>query len=391
MSERKGKNILFINGIFEGHITGVIEIIKDLVSLGYSITCYILDSFADRFKKTGAKLIIYHIDKSDIRLPPKAPAIAINMYLMYKAYEQILSEGIKSNEKYDFLIVDRFFDGRELNKIFKANTVITIFTCVFVSKDSPKSGINEDIYIQQRIDCFKPLDEKYNLNIRDFKSLPFIADSQYKFVLTSKYFNPDNYALTDNSFYFLGPSIENREIDNTFNFKKDENKKLIYISLGTIFYKQIDFYKKCIKIFGNNKEYQIIISVGKTINIKEFGDLPDNVYIYNYVPQIQVLDYTDIFITHGGTNSVYEALILKNLPLIVIPIMGDQFSIAEIIEKNEAGISLNIENITSEILLNSVNELLKNKEKYKIGIKKILESFKEARNGRKKIYEELFK
>jgi len=27
---------------------------------------------------------------------------------MYKAYEQILSEGIKSNEKYDFLIVDHF-------------------------------------------------------------------------------------------------------------------------------------------------------------------------------------------------------------------------------------------------------------------------------------------
>ncbi len=114
-------------------------------------------------------------------------------------------------------------------------------------------------------------------------------------------------------------------------------------------------------------------------------------YIYNYIPKTQVLDYTDIFITHGGTNSVYEALILKNLPLIVILIMGDQFIITEIIEKNEAGISLNIENINSEILLNSVNELLKNKEKYKIGVNKIVESFKEPRNGRKKIYEELFK
>ena len=43
--------------------------------------------------------------------------------------------------------------------------------------------------------------------------------------------------MTDNSFYFLDPSVENREIDNTVNFKKDENKKLIYISLGTIVYK----------------------------------------------------------------------------------------------------------------------------------------------------------
>ena len=100
MSERKGKNILFINGIFEGHLSGIVEVVKDLVSLGHTVTCYILDSFADRLKNTGAKLKIYHIDKSDIRLHPKAPPIAFNMFIVYKAYEQILSEGIKSNEKY---------------------------------------------------------------------------------------------------------------------------------------------------------------------------------------------------------------------------------------------------------------------------------------------------
>ena len=221
--------------------------------------------------------------------------------------------------------------------------------------------------------------------------MPFIADSQYKLILTSKFFNPDNYALTDKSFYFIGPSIENREIDYTFNFKKDENKKLIYISLGTIVPKKVDFFKKCIKAFGNSKEFQVILSVGKTLDIMEFGDLPDNIYVYNYIPQIQVLDYTDIFITHGGINSIYEALLLKNLPLIIVPAMDDQFYNAEKIAKSGAGITLNIENVTSEILLNSVYELLKNKEKYKIGVNKIVESFKEARNERKKIYEELFK
>ena len=69
MSERKGKNILFINAIFEGDITGVVEIIKDLISLGNTVTSYILNSFADLLKNTGAKLIIYYLDKRDI--PPK--------------------------------------------------------------------------------------------------------------------------------------------------------------------------------------------------------------------------------------------------------------------------------------------------------------------------------
>ena len=53
MSERKGKNILFISGIFEGHISGIVEVVKDLVSLGHSVTFNILDSFSDRLKKLG--------------------------------------------------------------------------------------------------------------------------------------------------------------------------------------------------------------------------------------------------------------------------------------------------------------------------------------------------
>ena len=44
MSVSKGKNILFINGVFEGHINGiVVEIIEDLVSLEHNVTCYVLD------------------------------------------------------------------------------------------------------------------------------------------------------------------------------------------------------------------------------------------------------------------------------------------------------------------------------------------------------------
>jgi MGT family glycosyltransferase len=249
---------------------------------------------------------------------------------------------------------------------------------------------NVDLFIKQRIAFFEPINKKFNLKIRDFLDLAYIADAPYKLVLTSKLFNPDNYSLTDNSFIFIGPSIEKRAIDDSFKFKKDENKKLIYISLGTVFNKNIEFYQKCIKAFENKKEFQVMMSIGKSLDIKELGDLPDNFFVYNYVPQIQVLNYTDIFITHGGTNSIYEALLLKNLPLIVIPQNGDQFTCAKQIEKNGAGVTLDSKNLTSEILLSTVNNFLEFKEKYKNGVNKLVESFKEARKERKKVYEKLF-
>ena len=100
----KSKNIVFIIGIFEGHFSGCVEIIKDLVSLGHKVTCYVLDTFAERLERTGAILKIYSIDKSDILLPEQAPKIAVNAYIMQKAYGGILSEAVKEKEKTDILV-----------------------------------------------------------------------------------------------------------------------------------------------------------------------------------------------------------------------------------------------------------------------------------------------
>ena len=385
MSEKKPKNIVFIIGVFEGHISGIVEIVRDLVSLGHKITCYVVDTFAERFKKTGASLKIYSIDKSDIHIPPGYPPIAFCLFYMKKAYAGILSEAIKDEEKKDFLVVDRFFDGRELNKIFKAETVIITYTCILTSY---KSEYHKK-YAKIRTEFFEPINKRFNLKIRDYLDLPFLADAKYKLVLSSKLFNFEHKSLADDSFFYIGPSMENRAIDTQFDFKKDEKKKLIYISLGTVFNLNMEFYKKCIKAFGDLKEYQVLMSIGKTQNVKDLGDLPDNFHVYNYVPQVQVLEYTDIFISHGGTNSVYEAL-FKNLLLIIIPQAGDQFGVADCVENHGAGLVLRGNNITPEILVNSVKQIMENKEKYLKGVKKIVESFNEARNERTNVYKKLF-
>ena len=46
--------------------------------------------------------------------------------------------------------------------------------------------------------------------------------------------------------------------------------------------------------------------------------------------------------------------------------------------------------ITIDDLKNAVNNIVVNREKYKKGIDKIIESFNEVRNNRKNIYEKIF-
>ena len=389
MSEKKGKSILFLNGIFDGHFTGSVEIVKDLISLGHKVKCYTLTKFEERLKLTGAEIKAFDVtlNQDDLaKIPPSAPPFAINIYFYIKFYDKIIDYALK-NEKsgvYDYLVVDRFFDGNELNKIFKASTVICTYSCCISEEPDELKKLQ-----QNRLNVYALINKKYNMNLREYVDMHHHPDAKYKLMLTSRKFHPVT-KLLDDSFYFIGPSIEKRPEDKSFTFKKGENQKLIYISLGTLFNQNIELFKIFIETFKNSKDFQIIVSVGKKIDIEKLGEIPDNFLVYQYCQQPQILAMTDVFITHGGINSINEALLINSVPMIVIPQFADQFINAKLVESNEAGIALNKNNITPEILINSVNNILNNKKKYKTGIEKIVKSFDEARSERKKIYEKIF-
>ncbi len=47
--------------------------------------------------------------------------------------------------------------------------------------------------------------------------------------------------------------------------------------------------------------------------------VPSNFKLYNYAPQLDILQDTDLFITHGGMNSSSEILYF-GVPMLVIPV-----------------------------------------------------------------------
>ena len=150
----------------------------------------------------------------------------------------------------------------------------------------------------------------------------------------------------------------------------------------------MQFYLLCIESFKDSEKYQVLMSVGNDIDIKSFKEIPSNFSIFNYVVQTEILKQTDIFITHGGLNSIQEG-ILNKVFLIVLPLVNDAFENAKMVEKLDAGISLNYKELNVDVLRNAVNTIESNREKYQKGIEKIYNSFQEARNQRKEIIEKL--
>ena len=81
--------------------------------------------------------------------------------------------------------------------------------------------------------------------------------------------------------------------------------------------------------------------------------------IEQYVPQIQVLAECALFVAHGGFNGTKEALRL-GIPLVVIPIGGDQPYTAERVEALELGRAVSPEERDPATIRTRIREVLAN-------------------------------
>lgn len=66
-----------------------------------------------------------------------------------------------------------------------------------------------------------------------------------------------------------------------------------------------------------------------------------------------------VFITQGGLQSTDEA-ITAGVPLIGIPMLGDQWFNVEKYVHHGIGVKLELETLTEEILLNSIKNVINN-------------------------------
>lgn len=108
------------------------------------------------------------------------------------------------------------------------------------------------------------------------------------------------------------------------------DRPLVLASLGTVMNGVPGLFEAIIEGVGN-EPIEVVAAIGRDQDPSRFGVPPANVRIEQCVPQIQVLADCALFVAHGGFNGTREALRL-GIPLVVIPIGGDQPYTAERVE-----------------------------------------------------------
>ena len=116
-----------------------------------------------------------------------------------------------------------------------------------------------------------------------------------------------------------------------------DEEELVYVSLGTVFENRPAFVRDAARALARPGR-RVVLSVGR-IARQALGALPTGVTAHAHVDQLAVLRRADLFITHGGFNSVQEGLV-AGVPLLVFPQMQEQVLSADRVSELGAGLRL---------------------------------------------------
>ena len=142
-------------------------------------------------------------------------------------------------------------------------------------------------------------------------------------------------ARFDPSFEFVGPCYDDRGADRDPQFEAalaELPRPIIYASLGSIrmYNDRLALFRTMLEALADGRR-GVVMAVGSDEIVAALGRTA-NTLIRAYVPQLCVLEQAALFVTHAGTNSVYEAL-LAGVPMLMLPQGGDQPIVAEQLER----------------------------------------------------------
>lgn len=343
-----------------GHTNPTLGVVRELVSRGHQIWYYSYHMMREKIESTGATFVACDDYDMEQKLNTKDTSrigkdLAFSLKILVDTTLALDDKVCKemAELKPDCIVADSMalwgkVIARKLNVPFISST--TTFAFNQYSAKVMKQGLGNLFQmlfsIPKTNKQIKRLQDK-GYPVKNVLDIIGSDNNTHTIVYTSPEFQPCSETFSE-KYAFVGPSIR----PATDEFEKKKNK-LIYISMGTVNNDMMPLYKRCVSALADT-DYQVIMSVGNLVSIKEFGALPVNISIFSHVDQIAVLQQADAFVSHCGMNSVNESLYF-GVPLIMLPQTAEQDGVAERVYQLGAGIKLDKSDTSS--ILDAINKI----------------------------------
>ena len=390
-------HLAFFNIPASGHVNPTLPVVAELVRRGVRVTYFCTEAYRTKIEATGATYRAYH--GADDTLAPAGEGIAAPFFAM----RQLLDNGARMlpwlidqvrDLQPDAVMYDTMTPwGKQVGQVLRLPVIASCAIFIINSRNIgalPRDGAaiaqfalnlpkiapvllgyrQTANHIQRRFDVPSPA-------LLDF----FTNPGDMTLVYASRKFTAGADRF-DDSFKFTGVNVAPRNdgIDFPLSALDGSDRRVIYISLGTIFNKQAQFFRDCIAAFGETDvrrtsakllpdqagkgashidatvDATIVMSIGKSVQMNDLGEIPSNFIVRPSVPQLDVLQRTSVFITHGGMNSTAEAMWF-GVPMVVVPQVGDQIFIGQRVAQLKAGVLLRANAATPEALRTAVSRV----------------------------------
>ncbi len=372
------KRICFFSIPLFGHVNYGLKLAKKLQQRGCEIVYYSGSTYKTFIESKGIKFHNYSKEIESLfceenstynndymrHIVPEKMDHLVEWYNfcshLYKIREIFMKCDIFKMKNPDLIIYDSAaLWGKDVSEYFKIKSVASC-TPYYYPEKYQKREYSEFVrlILQKKYDEARASRLVYMLE----KSLngtviePLSPTADYRIIYSDKSFQLGSEYIDDNTF-FIGPLIDDEEFDKEEIDIISKDKPNIYISFGSI-YNNANIFRKIVDEC-RGLDCNFILNIGNNNEISDFCDLTDNWHVVKRINQIEVLDKVQVFVSHGGVNSVREAMYF-GVPIVVIPAEGDTLCSANDIDVCKVGIK--ISDSRYEDIGKAISEVLNNNE-----------------------------
>lgn len=375
----------FFNIPYHGHINPTLPLVRALVEGGDEVTYFAGPAFEERVCATGAcyrgyaNLDVFGQSRNDNHMIHQGALVA-------ESTNAVLGEVLDAvgKERPDYLLFDMSAPWANIAARRYDIPAIACFPHLpfywRTVTDDPRVLRKAGAGIRPGLGHWRELRRQLNRLAGDHKlrkpaDINVLSSSaELNIAFLTRYYQPYEEHF-DSTYVYVGPTVETDRLAEPFTFERSEEQTLIYIAVGTLYRANVEFFQACMAAFSDPK-YAVVLSIGKAVEPEELGHIPQNFTVAQFVPQLRVLQEADLFITHGGMNSINEAVTFS-VPMVVVPNTIEQAINASRIEQLKCGIYLDQARLSVESLRAAAAKVLTTPATSS-GLSLLLDSFREA-------------
>lgn len=145
----------------------------------------------------------------------------------------------------------------------------------------------------------------------------------------------------------------------TFPWSSLNGKPIVYASMGTVRCASKQVFETIAAACARFNLQLVMTLGGMDLTPSNIESAPADAIIVHFAPQTELLRKAALCITHGGMNTVLDA-VASGVPLVVLPVTDDQPGVAARIEWIGAGLSLPLRRLSLDRLTERIETVLSN-------------------------------